>query len=70
MTKSMALIVLVFVICWTPFVLYMHKVCRKKGKVTDGTISKMASSTHVNHVEISEKRSMDIDLKNSSYKKR
>ena len=48
----------------------MHKVCRKKGKVTDGTISKMASSTHVNHVEISEKRSMDIDLKNSSYKKR
>ena len=129
MTKSMALIVLVFVICWTPFFLYMlvlqlcqfmkinfekkfypenlkifyfclfcgfanscinpflyywrnknirhgiqsfiiNKVCRKKGKVTDGTISKMTSSTHVNHVEISEKRSMDIDLKNSSYKKR
>ena len=129
MTKSMALLVLVFVVCWTPFFLYMlvlqlcqfmeinfkkkfypenlkifyfcllcgfanscinpflyywrsknirlgiqsfimNKLCRKKGKVTDGRISKMTSSTHATHMEFGEKRSVEFDSKNSSYKKR
>ena len=127
-TKSMALLVLVFVVCCTPFFLYMfvlqlcrfmditfekkfypenpkifyfcllcgftnlcinpflyywpnknirlgiqwfimNKLCKKKGKVTDSRISKMARSTHTTHVKCSEKRSTVFNSKNSSYKK-
>lgn len=125
MAKSMALLVLVFVVCWTPFFLYMsiqqfcqfmeinfekkfypenlkifhfcllcsfansrvnpflyywrnknirlgiqslimNKLCRKKGKVTDGKISKMIRFTSATDMEYSEKRSIEIDSKNSS----
>ena len=125
MTKSMALLVLVFVVCWAPFFLYMsvqqfcqfmeinfekkfypenlkifyfcllcgftnscvnpflyywrnknirlgiqslimNKLCRKKGKVADGRISKTTRFTSATHMEYSEKRSIKIDSKNSS----
>ena len=47
----------------------MNKLCKKKGKVTDSRISKMARSTHTTHVKCSEKRSTVFNSKNSNYKK-